>query len=319
MKGNTWIISLLVLLNACTSSQAVLIDKVVETEPELIKLAELPTELKETSGLAITTSGTFLSHNDHGNAAKLYAFDKKGDLIQSLQVTNATNEDWEDLTVDEVGNLYIGDFGNNKNDRKDLGIYKIAKEQLSQHNNKILAEQITFTFEDQTAFPPIKTARFFDVEAMFYQENFIYLLTRDRSKPFNGNTRLYRLPNTVGHHQATFLATFKTDDKKNKGQITAADISQDGTTLAILANETVWIFSDYIKGKFFSGQVNRIDLSLDLQFESIAFQDDCTLYLTNEKKAEEAASLYELKVCALKPAIAKNRASKNRKGFYAKK
>jgi sugar lactone lactonase YvrE len=42
-----------------------------------------------------------------------------------------TNIDWEDITKDKDGNLYVGDFGNNDNERKDLCIYKIDKKSLT--------------------------------------------------------------------------------------------------------------------------------------------------------------------------------------------
>lgn len=57
------------------------------------------------------------------------------------------------MAEDDIENLYIGNFGDNDNDRKYLGINKVAKENLSQNNNKNLVKKITFNFEDQTAFP----------------------------------------------------------------------------------------------------------------------------------------------------------------------
>lgn len=294
MKSLIPILSLFLIFSACSKTTTILADN---GDTLLTKLSTLPTELKESSGLEIAASGTFWSHNDHGNKAALYAFDKNGSLSQILNFDNISNVDWEDLAEDDAGNLYIGDFGNNDNDRKDLVIYKVAKENLSQNNNKNLVEKITFSFEDQTAFPPIESEQLFDVEAFFYKKNALYLLTRDRSKPFKGVTRLYRLPNTAGNHQAVFLAEFKTADKKNKGQITAADISPDGTTLALLSNEVLWLFNDFSGEDFFSGTVTRKDLAEKLQLESIVFQDNCTLYLTNEEKSKEPASLYTIRLC----------------------
>jgi sugar lactone lactonase YvrE len=33
-------------------------------------------------------------------------------------VENAENNDWEDITKDIHGNIYVGDFGNNDNDSR---------------------------------------------------------------------------------------------------------------------------------------------------------------------------------------------------------
>jgi hypothetical protein len=52
-------------------------------------------------------------------------------ILKMVQLKNTNdckynNIDWED-TKDKNGNLYVGDFGNNDNERKDLCIYKIDK------------------------------------------------------------------------------------------------------------------------------------------------------------------------------------------------
>ena len=52
---------------------------------------------------------------DSGNESKLFNIDDKGGVIGEVNV-GITNNDWEDLTCDAEGNLYIGDFGNNNND-----------------------------------------------------------------------------------------------------------------------------------------------------------------------------------------------------------
>ena len=48
--------------------------------------------------------------------------------------TNALNIDWEDLTSDSIGNIYIGDFGDNKKERKTYVIYKVNKPNKKTHN-----------------------------------------------------------------------------------------------------------------------------------------------------------------------------------------
>lgn len=263
----------------------------------IVSLAELPSALKESSGLEMTENDIFWSHNDHNNSAELYGLDKNGKLLHTLKFGQVSNVDWEDLAQDEIGNLYIGDVGNNDNDRKDLVIYKLSGIDLNQNNNNISIEEIRFSFDNQTEFPPNKSEYFFDVEALFSKGDFLYLFTKDRSSPFTGKTRLYRLPNTAGTHIAVFLDEFITDDKKGKGQITAADISPDGTMVALLSNEVVWLFREFVADDFFSGNMERLDLPFERQMESIVFKDNCTLYLTNEDKSKEPACLFEMMIC----------------------
>ncbi len=78
---------------------------------------------------------------DNGNSDNLYKSNFKGKLIQQLDVKNHKNTDWEDLTKDETGNLYIGDFGNNDNTRKNLVILKLPNPEVEK-GDKINAQAI---------------------------------------------------------------------------------------------------------------------------------------------------------------------------------
>jgi hypothetical protein len=56
---------------------------------------------------------------------EIYEIDTLGNLIRTININSANNSDWEDITQDDLNNFYIGDFGNNNNDRTNLRIYKI--------------------------------------------------------------------------------------------------------------------------------------------------------------------------------------------------
>jgi hypothetical protein len=55
---------------------------------------------------------------EDSNANKIYGLNPKGKLEKSITIQNAENIDWEEITKDKEGNLYIGDFGNNENKEK---------------------------------------------------------------------------------------------------------------------------------------------------------------------------------------------------------
>ena len=55
-------------------------------------------------------------------------------------------------------------------------------------------ESIYFRYENQIKFPPPDSVNFFDSEAIFVFNDSIYLLIKDRSKPFVGKTFLYQIP-----------------------------------------------------------------------------------------------------------------------------
>ena len=86
----------------------------------------LPKKLKEVSGITLSQdNNTIWAIEDQGNKNVIYGVDRKGNLTSDVLVENAENHDWEDITKDAAGNIYIGDFGNNDNDRQNLSILKV--------------------------------------------------------------------------------------------------------------------------------------------------------------------------------------------------
>src|SRR6478609_8993077 len=72
---------------------------------------KLPKKLKELSGLSSPPSSKMIwSIEDSGNKNVLYGLDSNGTLSKEITVSNVPNKDWEDLTADTDGNLYVGDF-----------------------------------------------------------------------------------------------------------------------------------------------------------------------------------------------------------------
>ena len=125
---------------------------------QLTYITELPKGKKENSGLVSYENNTVWGVEDGGDDDDIYKIDFKGKISKELKVKNGKNEDWEDLTKDSEGNLYIGDFGNNRNDRKDLVIYKLPNPEI-EPGDKIDAEKIEFNYPEQKDFPPKKIGR----------------------------------------------------------------------------------------------------------------------------------------------------------------
>lgn len=259
-------------------------------------LTELPSILPESSGIEVAGPDQFFSLNDSKGEAELYVFDTTGKLTRTVNVDNASNEDWEDLGQDPEGNIYIADCGNNDNDRKDLKIYRIPSPSTFS-GNSVLADTITFIYENQTKFPPPDDEAFFDSESIFIFNDSIFLLIKDRSKPFEGKTLVYQMPSEPGQHKAVLKGEFRTLKTKKEGAITSADISPSGLKMAMVAQKNVWVFSEYEGNAFFDGKVQFIPLPVEYQMEGIVFVDDCLLYLTNEKSKGQFSSLHQLKIC----------------------
>jgi len=294
MKNCLFFLLVILLLASCQKDMPKLF---MIGEFQFTEVTGLPSSIDESSGLEAVGNSLFLSFNDSGGEAALYEFGVNGTVTRTIHLSNGQNKDWEDITQDAVGNIYIGDFGNNDNDRKDLVIYKISQSDFVNATTSVEVEKINFSYPEQTAFPPPSSERLFDVESMFTKGDFLYLLTKDRSSPFLGRTSLYRLPKTVGTHEATFIEQFSTDNDKGKGKITAADLSPDESTLAMISSEKLWLFQNIQGDDFFNGELLKLDLPVQLDMEGVVFKDDCTLYMSNEDKSSAPAILYEITLC----------------------
>ena len=289
MKKATLFLAIFVVLIACQKEPTTGI-----TDFQFEAITTLPTEVEEGSGIEITND-TYWSFNDNSGKERLYQFDQAGTLLKVLKI-DAQKIDWEDIAQDEVGNLYIGEFGNNDNTRKDLKIYKLSPTYLTA-TDKVKPAIIQFSLEDQDRFPPAKDQQHFDIEGMFALDNHLYLFTKDRSEPFRGKTKLYQLSNQPGTHTAIFLDEFSTDNPKAKGAITAADISPSKNKIALLSNEVIWIFTNFKDTSFFNGTVYQFNLPVKRQMEGVVFSDDCTLFVINESKSNQAGTLYQVGIC----------------------
>jgi uncharacterized protein YjiK len=265
------------LTTGCTSEPA---DKQTAGSQEaglqksgLQKVGQMPKQVDESSGIETTDeAGVFLTHNDAGGKAALYKINEQGKLLETLPVPGAKNVDWEDLTRDSNGHLYIGDFGNNDNKRQNLRIYKVRLQDMGQ------AEEIRFRYEDQQAFPPPKEEQNFDCEAFFWHNQKLYLITKDRGSKSAAN--MYEVADQPGEHVARKVDAFETTDK-----ITSAAISPSGQRLALLSNKKLHLFdlSDSKKPGFFDGKKITVSIKETGQAEGVVFLDNQNLLITDEE------------------------------------
>lgn len=120
-------------------------------------VTSLPEVVSESSGIELSGPDRIWTFNDSSGDPVLYLCDTLGNLIKTLEILNAWNRDWEDITQDDQGNFYIGNIGNNSNDNTDLTIFKIPNPDTVQ-GSSVTAEVISFSYEDQWSFPPPRTA-----------------------------------------------------------------------------------------------------------------------------------------------------------------
>lgn len=264
-------------------------------------LYSLPKKLKEVSGIIYAPKDNLLwALEDSGNANAVYGLNfENGKIEKSIIITGTENIDWEDITKDKEGNLYIGDFGNNDNLRKDLCIYKIDANSLNQEAVKP-AYKITFAYPEQKDFPPKKTELFYDVEGFFEFKNNFYLFTKNRSKGFDGTAFLYKIPNTPGFHQAQFMGEFKTCDNYNHCAITSAAISPDASKMVVLCHDKMVAFENFQGDSFLKGDKTNLDLDHFSQKEAVCFKDNDRLIIADEKTKSVGGNVYNASIKKLK-------------------
>lgn len=261
-------------------------------------ITSLPAALAENSGMLIGNDNAIWLHNDGGDSAKLYLIDTFGTIQRTILVTNATNVDWEDITYDPQGAVYIGDFGNNANARQDLKVYKIPHPD-SIVGNTVTAEIIHYHYPEQTAFPPINSEKKYDTEAMVYFQDSLYFFTKDRTSPHLGYTWMYAIVADTGNHAAVLLDSFRTNQISYIFEVTAASLSPNNDYLTLLGANQVWLFSNFVGNRFFDGTVQAIGLNSFSQKEAIDFVDSTRLYFSNEASFLGGAALGELDLSSL--------------------
>lgn len=270
---------LLLILNSCTNYG------------QLKVLSNLPGSLEENSGMVTYGDSTVWFIEDNGNPDEIYQLNFRGDILRSLKVKNGDNDDWEDLAKDAQNNLYVADIGNNGNYRKNLVIYKLPNP-TTEPGDKIDAEQIAFYYPDQKEFPPKDDSLFYDAEALFHHDNKLFIVTKNRSDPFNGEAHIYNVPDTKGTYEAKFVGSFIPCKDWKLCQITAIDISPKADKIVALSYGKLFVFTDFTWDDFSNGKIEEIDLGARTQLESISFLNDSTLLLSDERAHGTGGNLY---------------------------
>ncbi len=208
------------------------------------KIGDVPEELKEISGWDFLNDSTIVAHNDSGNEAKLYVLNLDGSIRHKCELKDTKNTDFEDITCDDSGFVYLGDFGNNSNDRKNLVIYKINAKKIAD-NKDVEPKKIHIAFKEQTAFPPNESDFHYDCEAMAWKNDSLYLFTKCRSVPFDGKCMIYQFPTKPGNYKLKkkhYIVVGKRDMYRDA--ITAADFHENYLYLLTYNRVIRYTFAD---------------------------------------------------------------------------
>lgn len=265
-------------------------------QAKLKKIADLPKSVYETSGLVYYKNEYLITHNDGGHKSEIFVLNLKGEVVKKINIKDTKNRDWEDLTQDDKGRIYIGDFGNNANKREKCQIYILPKNLLDKKD--VTPKKITFTYEDQKKFPPKKSELNYDCEAFFWKENKLYLLTKCRTKPFTSESRVYEIPAITGKHKAKYIGSiFLCKSGWRFCSVTSAAYDAKSNQLAILTYSKLYVISNIKGNDFWNGKIKSYALPVVKQREAVCFKNKSTLFVTDEqKKGLGGGNLYELKL-----------------------
>jgi hypothetical protein len=259
---------------------------------------ELDRSVREPSGIVTSAQydDVLWTHPDSGNGNWLFAVDRSGHRLARLRVENVENIDWEDITRDDEGNLWLADIGNNDSDRRDLAIHRIPEPDPRADLDSVRADlTVHFHYADQTEFG--RNRANFDAESLMWWDGHLWLFTKHRG---DSSTKLYRFPKLDEAPDDELalepVASFDLGEHLGEGyaasefpcQATAADASRDGKHWALLSYDAVHVFELPASGStaLFAEPVRRIALDPGFvrQVEALTFEGS-DLLLVNEERA----------------------------------
>lgn len=264
------------------------------------KIGTLDNILSEPSGLIVhynTSNGHFeyWAHNDKGLPDSIYSFQIDNIAAMNRIIdTNIPFVDWEDMTSDDDGNIYIGDFGNFNNPATELQIVKIPDPNTYGGSTLPSYEIIEFVYPD---------VGYMDCEAMLHLDGFIYIFTKRVDENQNPNLEegfvyCLRIPDTPppsgsvytaepwGSFQTIFPEDIPGSPPAGDGdayRIGSAALSPDKKKMVMNSYNRLWIFSCFEGSDFFNGSVEYVTFDTR-QFEGITFINNHELIIAKEGK-----------------------------------
>src|SRR4051794_12032782 len=195
----------------------------------------------ELSGIAASRAhpGVLWVHNDSGGAPEVEALTSEGAPLSHYAIEGATATDWEDIAIGpgpgsdrDRPYLYIGDIGDNLEQRDHVTVYVVAEPAGSpdgRGGSLPIGKELTLSYPGGPA----------NAEAVFVDplSGDLYIIT----KVTIGSSRVLRAPAAAvargGDVTMQDVAGFRV-----RNLVTAADISPDGSTILVRTYASVLAF-----------------------------------------------------------------------------
>lgn len=252
-----------------------------------VQWAELPAEVRETSGVAASRShpGIFWTHNDSEGDSAVFALDSTGTVVGRVRVRGATNRDWEDIAVGpcSAGSggdcLFIGDIGDNRERRQDIVVFMVREPEPGRDTVSQPAIRVEASYPDGGQ----------DAEALYVTDRGIHLVTKGRTR----SIELFRLPPPYTDGPGRTLERLQAlapPPTSVSAQVTAAAASPDGRTVVLRTYSGLRFFEpagDSLRRRSqadFSGPAQPLG-------EGVDFMADGRLVLTGEAGGRVPATI----------------------------
>lgn len=249
--------------------------------------AELPAEVRETSGVAASRAhpGIFWTHNDSEGDSAVFALDSTGTVIGRVRVRGATNRDWEDIAVapcspgSGVDCLFIGDIGDNRERRQNVVVFIVPEPEPGPDSVSRPAVRLQASYPDGGQ----------DAEALYVTDRGIHLVSKGRTR----SIELYRIPPPFTATPARVLERIQElapPPTSVSAQVTAAAASPDGRTVVLRTYAGLRFFD---AGADTLRHVAQADFSSPAQplGEGVDFMTDGRLVLTGEAGGRVPATI----------------------------
>ncbi|MEA3510325.1 MAG: hypothetical protein U9R51_02715 [Actinomycetota bacterium] len=190
--------------------------------------------LVEASGMAAsrTSPGVLWTHNDSRDGARVYAVGPDGADLGEFDIAGALAFDWEDMAAGPGSDptqsmLFFGDIGDNFSIRSGL----ITVYRVSEPDPASISETIDGAVPLEYQYPD----GVYNAEALFVTDGSIFIVTKDRDE-----ARVYR-GDAAG--DGSTVETMELVAVLPLGaEVSGADVSWDGSTIAFRGYNTVWMW-----------------------------------------------------------------------------
>lgn len=124
-------------------------------EPKIVDRWQIADKMvNESSGLAASRkySGVYYTHNDSGDSARFFRFNKKGEISGVFLLDGVKAIDWEDMEVATVGGksyVYLADCGDNDRKRDEIFVHRVEEPSIESGNEVLKPLTYRFKYPDR--------------------------------------------------------------------------------------------------------------------------------------------------------------------------